>query len=135
LGERIGVAFQQVQKYEKAGNRVSCSRLSQIARILDVPVTYFFSEVGGVDSAGDSGLADLLADDHAIHLLLAFAAISNPRQRAAVVDLVKTFQSSVAAAGAEVDHTQPQPANGASAPVALPRPPSPQVLDRGGGRR
>lgn len=42
LGKRIGVTFQQVQKYENATNRVPASRLSHIARVLDVPIDAFF---------------------------------------------------------------------------------------------
>jgi len=42
LADRIGVTFAQVQKYERAGNRVSASRLWEIARALKAPVAYFF---------------------------------------------------------------------------------------------
>jgi transcriptional regulator with XRE-family HTH domain len=42
LGEKLGVSFQQVQKYEKGVNRVGASRLQQIASALDVPVTFFY---------------------------------------------------------------------------------------------
>ena len=42
LGEKLGVSFQQVQKYEKGVNRVGASRLQQIAAALDVPVTFFY---------------------------------------------------------------------------------------------
>ena len=42
LGEKLGVSFQQVQKYEKGVNRVGATRLQQIATALDVPVTFFY---------------------------------------------------------------------------------------------
>lgn len=42
LAEAAGITFQQVQKYEKGRNRLSASRLYQFARVLDVPVSYFF---------------------------------------------------------------------------------------------
>jgi transcriptional regulator with XRE-family HTH domain len=42
LGDAIGLTFQQVQKYEKGANRISSSRLVQIANVLDVPPTFFF---------------------------------------------------------------------------------------------
>ena len=42
LADAIGITFQQIQKYERATNRVSCSRLVQIAEVLDIPITYFF---------------------------------------------------------------------------------------------
>jgi transcriptional regulator with XRE-family HTH domain len=46
LAERMGITFQQVQKYERGTNRVSSSRLYDLARILDVPIAYFFGEMG-----------------------------------------------------------------------------------------
>ena len=42
LGEKLGISFQQVQKYEKGVNRVGAARLQQIATALDVPVTFFY---------------------------------------------------------------------------------------------
>ena len=45
LGEAIGVAFQQVQKYENGANRISASRLFALSRILDVPVQFFFDDM------------------------------------------------------------------------------------------
>lgn len=49
LAHRLGITFQQVQKYEKGSNRLSASRLHQIALIMNVPITFFFE---GVDAAG-----------------------------------------------------------------------------------
>jgi transcriptional regulator with XRE-family HTH domain len=46
LGERLGLSFQQVQKYEKGVNRVGASRLQQIATALDVSVTFFYDGDG-----------------------------------------------------------------------------------------
>src|SRR5260221_7115236 len=45
LGEAIGLTFQQVQKYERGANRVGASRLYDLSRVLDVPVSYFFEEI------------------------------------------------------------------------------------------
>lgn len=45
LGEMIGLTFQQVQKYERGANRVSCSRLFDLARSLEVPISYFFDDM------------------------------------------------------------------------------------------
>ncbi|HLQ91194.1 MAG TPA: helix-turn-helix domain-containing protein [Xanthobacteraceae bacterium] len=44
LAVKVGVTFQQVQKYEKGTNRISCSRLSEMAEALDVPINFFFSD-------------------------------------------------------------------------------------------
>ena len=45
LGEAIGLTFQQVQKYERGANRIGASRLWDLSRVLDVPVSYFFDEM------------------------------------------------------------------------------------------
>ena len=53
LGEKLGLTFQQVQKYEKGYNRIGSGRLFQISQILDVPVAFFFEnlDVGGAANA------------------------------------------------------------------------------------
>lgn len=45
LGDSVNVTFQQVQKYERGANRISASRLYAFAKVLGVPVTYFFEDV------------------------------------------------------------------------------------------
>ena len=45
LGEAVGLTFQQIQKYEHGSNRIGSSRLYEFAKILDVPVSYFFDEM------------------------------------------------------------------------------------------
>src|SRR5882762_8525140 len=45
LGEAIGLTFQQVQKYERGANRVGASRLYDLSRVLDVPVSFFFDDI------------------------------------------------------------------------------------------
>ena len=63
LGELLGITFQQVQKYEKASNRISASRLHHVAQILGVPVQFFFEDLpvagegGFSEEGGDSGMA------------------------------------------------------------------------------
>jgi transcriptional regulator with XRE-family HTH domain len=47
VADQVGVRFQQVQKYETAENRISASRLWEIARVLDVPITHFFEGLAG----------------------------------------------------------------------------------------
>jgi transcriptional regulator with XRE-family HTH domain len=47
LGEKLGVSFQQVQKYEKGTNRIGADRLQQIAAALEVPVAYFYDGAPG----------------------------------------------------------------------------------------
>ena len=48
LGEAIGLTFQQVQKYERGANRIGASRLMELSRVLDVPVSFFFDETDPV---------------------------------------------------------------------------------------
>ncbi|NHN83469.1 helix-turn-helix domain-containing protein [Acetobacter musti] len=45
LGEAIGLTFQQIQKYERGANRVSASRLFDIAKVLDVPIGFFYDDM------------------------------------------------------------------------------------------
>src|SRR6266404_1584123 len=57
LGEAIGLTFQQVQKYERGANRVGASRLYDLSRVLDVPVSFFFEEMAPAEQRS-SGLAE-----------------------------------------------------------------------------
>ena len=50
LGAALGLTFQQIQKYERAANRISASMLHHIATVLDVPVSFFFDGMDGVPS-------------------------------------------------------------------------------------
>ena len=53
LGERLGLTFQQVQKYEKGVNRIGASRLFDLAQVLGVPVQFFYDDApGGRDRGG-----------------------------------------------------------------------------------
>ncbi|MBV8572378.1 MAG: helix-turn-helix transcriptional regulator, partial [Acidobacteriaceae bacterium] len=45
MAELLGVTFQQVQKYERGANRVSASRLLDLSRVLNVPITFFFDDM------------------------------------------------------------------------------------------
>ena len=55
LGELLGITFQQVQKYEKGANRISASRLYFAAKILAIPVEFFFDELPGAGAHGGMG--------------------------------------------------------------------------------
>jgi transcriptional regulator with XRE-family HTH domain len=55
LGDKLGVTFQQIQKYEKGTNRISSATLYRCAEILDVPVTYFFQHL---PKTGNGTVAD-----------------------------------------------------------------------------
>lgn len=83
LGTKLGVSFQQVQKYEKGVNRVGAARIEQIAKVLDVPVTYFFGdgqEGQGINSTKhQSEIESLLFLDSkfTLRLLRAYTAIDD----------------------------------------------------------
>jgi transcriptional regulator with XRE-family HTH domain len=94
LGEKLGVTFQQIQKYEKGTNRVGSGRLYQIAALLEVPVTAFFE--GGESQANSRAASpyDLLADPVSLRMVQAFSAISDQKTRRAVLALVESMNSS-----------------------------------------
>jgi len=61
LGEMLGLTFQQVQKYERGANRVSASKLFEIAKGLGVSIAYFFDGLDGQPDNTGAGLADIAA--------------------------------------------------------------------------
>jgi transcriptional regulator with XRE-family HTH domain len=100
LGEALGITFQQVQKYERGTNRVSASRLSQVARELRVPVGYFFGEQGG--RPADPGMAqdqaewehqfdNVLQRRETLDLVRAYWRIPTKAARKSVYDLVRSL--------------------------------------------
>lgn len=94
LAERLGVTFQQVQKYERGANRVSAGRLFELARALDTTIPYFFEGAEAVNAAID-GLAEDgtaftgLIDADAVDLVIAFQAIHDPELRKSILAMVK----------------------------------------------
>ncbi|KUL95043.1 Cro/Cl family transcriptional regulator [Bosea sp. WAO] len=99
LGEALGLTFQQVQKYEKGANRISASRLQQIAQMLEVPVSFFFEgapsgdapEGGFADMAATTYVSDFLATSEGVQLTKAFVRIKSSRVRRRIVDLVEAL--------------------------------------------
>lgn len=86
LAEHVGIKFQQIQKYETGMNRVSASRLWDIAESMNVPVSYFFEGLEGADQAADQSGAeniqgDLLADKEALELVRSYYAIPEMQRR------------------------------------------------------
>ena len=100
LGESLGIAFQQIQKYEKGTNRVGASRLQNISAILNVPVSFFFEDAPGDQAGGTPGMAeasssnyvvDFLSSAEGLQLNRAFVKIADPKVRRRLVDLVKAL--------------------------------------------
>jgi transcriptional regulator with XRE-family HTH domain len=95
LAAELGLTFQQVQKYERAANRISASRLYQLCRILKIPISFFFE---GLEAEGrrfrkkavqDAPEQDPLRQPEAIELAEAYYRISNPQVRARFLELVR----------------------------------------------
>ncbi len=105
LGEAIGLTFQQVQKYERGMNRISASKLWKLSNVLDVPVSYFFDDLGtdedgvvsvapGGDSGGDSLALDPMAKRETLELVRAYYKISDPLVRRRLFELTKAAAGS-----------------------------------------
>ena len=109
LADKIGVTFQQVQKYELGTNRVGASRLAAIAAALEAPIAFFFEELTPAQGTeiGPDALMEALRDRTTVELVKAFARISDLGVRRGVLELVRS------AGGAEDDppeHYDPPPA-------------------------
>jgi transcriptional regulator with XRE-family HTH domain len=104
LGELLGLTFQQVQKYEKGVNRIGAGRLFEIARILGVPIQYFYESVSQ-QLAGAPGFAEtesppvleFVSSGEGLQLSLAYMRIKDPKVRKRVLDLVKSLSEDVSA--------------------------------------
>jgi transcriptional regulator with XRE-family HTH domain len=83
LGEKVGVTFQQIQKYERGANRVASSRLQRIAAALDVPMSTFFPEAPPSDSSE-------LLSDAALQLAVIYDRL-DPVDRKALDQLARTL--------------------------------------------
>jgi transcriptional regulator with XRE-family HTH domain len=103
LGDQLGLTFQQVQKYERGVNRVGASRLFDLARVLDVPISFFFDDMpdGLVGSSsrrapGVPETPEAIADDtmtrrETLELVRAYYRIADPNQRKKLFELVKAM--------------------------------------------
>ncbi len=107
LGEALGLTFQQVQKYERGVNRVGASRLFDLSRVLDVPISFFFDDmpeplaaVYGSSSArrsvgfaeGQEGFGDdTLNRRETLELVRAYYRITDPAVRKRVFELIKSL--------------------------------------------
>ena len=97
LGDMVGIKFQQIQKYETGMNRISASRLWDIAKALEVPINYFFEGLEAeslADAAGTEPVSasrgDLLADKEALELVRSYYAIPE-NQRRRLFDLARVL--------------------------------------------
>ncbi len=92
LGNKIGVAFQQIQKYEKGTNRIAASRLYRLGKALEVPITYFFDSLESANTSPAMNAApDLAAEREAAELLKAYFNISAPKTRKNILNLLHSL--------------------------------------------
>jgi transcriptional regulator with XRE-family HTH domain len=110
LGEALNITFQQVHKYERGSNRVSSSRLWNIAQILDVPVSFFFDDMSedtmkhspqrmrSSDTRGDyeENPTDPMARRETLELVRAYYSIKNPNVRKRITEMVKSDTTALA---------------------------------------
>jgi len=96
LATRLGLTFQQVQKYEMGANRVSASRLSDVADVLGVPVAYFFGGMVADEAAltaEEQQTRDVMRRPETIDLVRFYYAILDDHVRKQFLALVKAIAS------------------------------------------
>ena len=96
LAHRLGLTFQQVQKYERGVNRVSASKLYQTAQVLQASVTHFFEGLDGEQGpehapAGETAVTAFLMTTEGLELASLFPRIPKGRMRHQVLELVRTL--------------------------------------------
>jgi len=103
LGEAIGLTFQQIQKYERGTNRIGASRLYDLSRVLDVPVSFFFDDMpeavdgkeatvpaeGGSDLPLTGPEADALAKEETLDFIRTYFNINDAILRRRVFEVTK----------------------------------------------
>ena len=106
LAERLGLTFQQVQKYEKGINRIGASRLFDLAHVLGVAVQFFYEDApsnhGGItaapgfaERATDTYVVDFLNTREGLELNRAFLRLTDAKVRRSIVDLVRSLAKEV----------------------------------------
>ena len=92
LAEALGLTFQQIQKYEQGVNRVSASKLYQIANVLDVDVAYFFSDLARMSTGETEDGLDLSALTQLdLSILRRLLAMKNTRIKRHLLNLLVAF--------------------------------------------
>lgn len=116
LAERIGITYQQLQKYEKGMNRISATRLYAIARELNVPIDYFYQEAAlasQVETGEGAARMAALSGGGGADLLKCYVSIKDPSVRKAVLNLVRSIVQNDGA---------PPPPNGVAAEISAQAP-------------
>ena len=90
LGDALGITFQQLQKNERGANRIGSSRLFELSRILDVPISYFFEEMDMDNPATDTP-SDPMTKRETLELMRAYYRIKDPAIRKSIVNLTRAM--------------------------------------------
>ena len=100
LGQRMGLTFQQIQKYEKGLNRIGASRLYKLSQILEVPVGFFYEGMTQIGETANAGMAEenteaflyeFLNTRDGLELNRAFVKVSDVNIRKSIIDLVRSL--------------------------------------------
>ena len=101
LAKICGVTFQQIQKYESAGNRISASRLFELSTALETPVSFFFSglpgnmpepnRTGKIVRVSEQKSEDPLSKNESLQLINLYWKLPNDEQRKIVMKMLKTL--------------------------------------------
>jgi transcriptional regulator with XRE-family HTH domain len=88
LAERLGITFQQIQKYERGTNRISASRLKEVSEILQVPIAAWFADTKPSRKLPDTGDArEFITNARAMRLLKSFSQIKDSKAQNLIADL------------------------------------------------
>jgi transcriptional regulator with XRE-family HTH domain len=120
LAGRIGVTFQQLQKYEKGTNRIGASRLHRIAEALGVSPMHFFADAPRqLDSEASDGFSDAadqseavtawMATQEALELMEGFTGIRSPKVKRSFVGLCQAIAKAEKRARGELPPEEPEP--------------------------
>ena len=104
LAETCGITFQQIQKYECAGNRVAASRLFEIGLAMDTPISFFFTGLPGnlppetkatrsAHRIANPDTDDPLAKNETLELIRLYWKLSDDSKRSAVMDVLKALNN------------------------------------------
>ncbi len=99
LGSRLGLTFQQVQKYEKGANRIGASKLWELSNILEVPIAFFYENLAGTqnyeDGFEESGQQDFVTEfvqsGKGLNIIKYFVQIKNPDVRRNILNMVRAI--------------------------------------------
>ena len=100
LGDLLGVTFQQIQKYERGTNRISASRLYDVAKVLSIPIEWFFESmdetIESLSPRNRAGLAEapqielentVMQSRETLELVRSYYKISDPKRRRKLADM------------------------------------------------